>query len=90
MMLKVILQELFFMDVRYNGGVNEPSLNIVDYLTSYLTKLVFIDLIDWHNNDPDEFELAEMMLFFHINRIEPFIDFPQLVDLIYVNQDEVF
>lgn len=89
-----IARIIFYMDIRYNGGENELSLDIVDYLTSYPDPEIGVlsTLIDWHENDPpDDFESRRNdIIFSYQQNRNPFIDFPQLVDLIYVNQGDVF
>jgi len=82
-----IARILFYMDVRYEGGYNEPDLTLVDYLDTYPNPEIgkLETLLEWHILDPvDEFELNrnEVIYSWQGNR-NPFIDHPEYVARIW-------
>tara|TARA_B100000575_G_C23143364_1_gene666248 strand:- start:6053 stop:8272 length:2220 start_codon:yes stop_codon:yes gene_type:complete len=85
-----IARIIFYMDVRYEGGNNEPNLVPVDGLTTYPNPQIGVlsTLLEWHEQDPpDAFERRRNDVIFEWqgNR-NPFIDYPEFVELIY-NED---
>ena len=82
-----IARIIFYMDVRYEGGNNEPNLVPVDGLTTYPNPQIGVlsTLLEWHEQDPpDAFERRRNDVIFEWqgNR-NPFIDYPEFVELIY-------
>jgi len=89
-----IARIIFYMDVRYEGGGTEPDLNPVNSLTTYPYPEIGIlsTLLEWHLADPpDEFEQNRNNIIYNYqgNR-NPFIDYPELVDLLYISNTEEF
>jgi len=89
-----IARIIFYMDVRYESGSSEPDLTPVDYITNYPDPEIGIlsTLLSWHVEDPpDLFEQNrnDVIYSWQGNR-NPFIDFPDLVDLIYNNNSDSF
>lgn len=83
---------LFYMAVRYEGGGDEPDLELVDSVRSvdsnaelkgYHGKLSM--LLKWHFQDPvDESELSRNdVVFFYQGNRNPFIDHPEWVTRIW-------
>ena len=84
-----IARIILYMDVRYEGGDDEPNLVPIDGLTSYPNPQVGVlsTLLDWHTMDPpDAFEKRRNDIIYEWqgNR-NPFIDYPEFVDYIYNN-----
>ncbi len=82
-----IARIILYMDVRYEGGSNEPNLVPVDGLTSYPNPQIGVlsTLLEWHEQDPpDGFEKRrnDVIYEWQGNR-NPFIDYPEFVDIIY-------
>ncbi|MBF25823.1 MAG: hypothetical protein CMP49_04835 [Flavobacteriales bacterium] len=85
-----IARIILYMDIRYEGGDNEPNLVIMDDLTTYPYPQIGVlsTLLEWHSMDPpDAFEKRRNDIIFEWqgNR-NPFIDYPEFVDFIYNNQ----
>lgn len=80
-----VARALFYMDFRYNNLAlvdGNPPDTTVGALGDLAT------LIQWHRNDPpDDFEMNRNNIIhtWQFNR-NPFIDYPELVELIYGNQ----
>ena len=82
-----IARMILYMDVRYEGGSNEPNLVPVDGLTTYPNPQIGVlsTLLEWHEIDPpDGFERRrnDVIYEWQGNR-NPFIDYPEFVDYIY-------
>ena len=82
-----IARTLFYMTLRYDGSeTNTENLNFGDANSP----AQLATLIAWHRSDPvDEFEANRNMIIceqFQGNR-NPFIDFPELVDLLFGSDD---
>ena len=82
-----IARIILYMDVRYEGGNNEPNLIPVDGLTTYPNPQIGVlsTLLEWHEQDPpDAFEKRrnDVIYEWQGNR-NPFIDYPEFVDIIY-------
>ncbi|WP_298954293.1 endonuclease [uncultured Nonlabens sp.] len=77
-----VARALFYMDLRYNnlaiasGNPANSTRGLIGDLTT---------LIEWHRNDPpDDFEMnRNNVIFTWQNNRNPFIDNPELVELIY-------
>tara|TARA_B100000579_G_scaffold197867_1_gene161731 strand:+ start:16526 stop:18769 length:2244 start_codon:yes stop_codon:yes gene_type:complete len=85
-----IARIILYMDVRYEGGDNEPNLVPLDGLTTYPNPQIGVlsTLLDWHEMDPpDAFEKRrnDVIYEWQGNR-NPFIDYPEFADYIYNNQ----
>ena len=82
-----IARILFYMDLRYSGGTNEPSLSITEELDTYPNPEIGVlsTLLEWHINDPvDEFELTRNEIIYDWqNNRNPFIDHPEYVARIW-------
>ena len=84
-----IARIILYMDVRYEGGNNEPNLVPVDGLTTYPDPQIGVlsTLLEWHEQDPpDAFEKRrnDVIYEWQGNR-NPFIDYPEFADIIYGN-----
>jgi endonuclease I len=84
-----VARMILYMDVRYEGGDNEPNLVPVDGLTTYPNPQIGVlsTLLEWHELDPpDAFEKRrnDVIYEWQGNR-NPFIDYPEFVDIIYNN-----
>jgi len=84
-----VARMILYMDVRYEGGANEPNLVPVDGLTTYPNPQIGVlsTLLEWHELDPpDAFEKRrnDVIYEWQGNR-NPFIDYPEFVDIIYNN-----
>ena len=82
-----VARMILYMDVRYEGGSNEPNLVPVDGLTTYPNPQIGVlsTLLEWHELDPpDAFEKRrnDVIYEWQGNR-NPFIDYPEFVDIIY-------
>ena len=82
-----VARMILYMDVRYEGGSNEPDLVPVDGLTTYPNPQIGVlsTLLEWHELDPpDAFEKRrnDVIYEWQGNR-NPFIDYPEFVDIIY-------
>jgi len=82
-----VARMILYMDVRYEGGANEPNLVPVDGLTTYPNPQIGVlsTLLEWHELDPpDAFEKRrnDVIYEWQGNR-NPFIDYPEFVDIIY-------
>ena len=82
-----IARILFYMDVRYEGGDNEPDLTIVEEVNTYPNPEIgrLTTLLQWHIQDPvDAFELNRNEVIYGIqgNR-NPFIDHPEYVSVLW-------
>ena len=85
-----VARMIFYMDLRYDGGVLEPDLEVVDYISleeSYPSPEMgrLSTLLQWHEDDPpDAFERNrnEIIYSWQGNR-NPFIDRPEFVNYIY-------
>ena len=83
-----IARILFYMDIRYEGGEDEPDLAVTEALNNVadvpnIGKLS--TLIDWHIQDPvDDFEMNRNEVIYGIqgNR-NPFIDHPEYVSILW-------
>ena len=83
-----IARILFYMDVRYEGGEDEPDLAVTEALNNVadvpnIGKLS--TLLDWHLQDPvDDFEMSRNEVIYGIqgNR-NPFIDHPEYVSILW-------
>ena len=88
-----IARIILYMDVRYEGGDNEPNLVTIDDLTTYPNPQIGVlsTLLEWHEMDPpDAFEKRRNDVIFEWqgNR-NPFIDYPEFVDYIYNSQNNI-
>ena len=84
---------ILYMDVRYEGGSNEPNLVPVDGLTTYPNPQIGVlsTLLAWHEQDPpDAFEKRrnDVIYEWQGNR-NPFIDYPEFVDYIYSDSEPI-
>ncbi|MBJ05002.1 MAG: hypothetical protein CMP65_03780 [Flavobacteriales bacterium] len=84
-----IARIILYMDVRYEGGNNEPNLVPLDGLTTYPNPQIGVlsTLLEWHEQDPpDAFEKRrnDVIYEWQGNR-NPFIDYPEFADIIYGN-----
>lgn len=84
-----VARMIFYMAVRYEGGLGEPDLEVVDQVNTYPNpehgKLS--SLLDWHILDPvDDFEMNrnEVVYGYQQNR-NPFIDHPEFAEDIWGN-----
>ena len=83
-----IARILFYMDIRYEGGEDEPDLAVTEALNNVadvpnIGKLS--TLLDWHLQDPvDDFEMSRNEVIYGIqgNR-NPFIDHPEYVSILW-------
>ena len=83
-----IARILFYMDIRYEGGEDEPDLAVTEALNNMadvpnIGKLS--TLLDWHLQDPvDDFEMSRNEVIYSIqgNR-NPFIDHPEYVSILW-------
>lgn len=83
-----IARILFYMDIRYEGGEDEPDLAVTEALNNVadvpnIGKLS--TLLDWHIQDPvDDFEMNRNEVIYGIqgNR-NPFIDHPEYVSILW-------
>ena len=83
-----IARILFYMDIRYEGGEDEPDLAVTEALNNLadvpnIGKLS--TLLDWHLQDPvDDFEMSRNEVIYGIqgNR-NPFIDHPEYVSILW-------
>ena len=88
-----IARIILYMDVRYEGGNNEPNLVPIDGLTEYPNPQIGVlsTLIEWHEMDPpDGFERRrnDVIYEWQGNR-NPFIDYPEFVDYIYNDDSSI-
>lgn len=78
---------LFYMDVRYEGGIDEPDLTIVEMLDTYPNPYIgkLSTLLEWHDADPvDAFEMnRNEVIYSWQNNRNPFIDHPEYVNRIW-------
>ena len=86
-----IARIILYMDVRYEGGIGEPNLVLVDGLTSYPYPQLGdkSTLLQWHEQDPpDAFEKRRNDVIFKWqgNR-NPFIDYPEFADYIFYENE---
>ena len=85
-----IARILFYMDIRYEGGADEPNLAVTEMLnsTSGVSNIGKLStLLDWHIQDPvDDFEITRNEIIHDIqgNR-NPFIDHPEYVSILWGN-----
>ena len=85
-----IARILFYMDIRYEGGGDEPNLAVTEMLntTSGVSNIGKLSsLLDWHIQDPvDDFEITRNEIIYDIqgNR-NPFIDNPEYVSILWGN-----
>jgi endonuclease I len=81
-----IARALFYMDIRYEGTGGELNLQLIDTNPGFGELGRLTELIQWHTNDPpDAFEIRRNnRLFAAQNNRNPFIDYPQFVDCIYL------
>jgi hypothetical protein len=82
---------MFYMATRYEGGGNEPDLELVDYVNSapnnepYYGNLT--TLLQWHTQDPvDNWEINRNNLIFtdYQGNRNPFIDHPEFVNAVWI------
>tara|TARA_B110000444_G_C18716096_1_gene536123 strand:+ start:11 stop:760 length:750 start_codon:yes stop_codon:yes gene_type:complete len=82
------------MDIRYEGGDNEPNLYPVNSLTTYPSPEIGIlsTLLEWHLMDPpDAFEKnRNNVIYEYQGNRNPLIDYPELVNLLYNNLSNEF
>ena len=88
-----IARIILYMDVRYEGGADEPNLVSVDGLTTYPNPQIGVlsTLLEWHELDPpDAFEKRrnDVIYEWQGNR-NPFIDYPEFVNYIYSDDNPV-
>ncbi|MCD4745834.1 MAG: endonuclease [Bacteroidales bacterium] len=86
-----VARMMFYMATRYEGGGNEPDLELVDYVNSapnnepYYGKLT--TLLEWHIQDPvDDWEITRNNIIYYNyqgNR-NPFIDHPDFVNAVWI------
>lgn len=86
-----IARIILYMDVRYEGGIGEPNLVLVDGLTTYPYPQLGdkSTLLQWHEQDPpDAFEKRRNDVIFKWqgNR-NPFIDYPEFADYIFYENE---
>jgi hypothetical protein len=81
-----IARALFYMDIRYEGTNGELNLQLIDTNPGFGELGRLTELIQWHTNDPpDAFEIRRNnRLQAAQNNRNPFIDYPQFVDCIYL------
>ena len=84
-----IARILFYMDVRYEGGYNEPDLTLVEFSDTYPNPEIgnLETLLEWHLLDPvDSFELnRNKVIFSWQGNRNPFIDHPEYVARIWAD-----
>tara|TARA_B110000444_G_scaffold242426_1_gene259733 strand:+ start:29 stop:1327 length:1299 start_codon:yes stop_codon:yes gene_type:complete len=89
-----IARIIFYMDIRYEGGDNEPNLYPVNNLTTYPYPEIgtLSTLLEWHLMDPpDEFEKnRNNVIYQYQGNRNPLIDYPELVSLLYNNLSDEF
>lgn len=89
-----VARMIFYMAVRYEGGINDPDLELVEAVNSvnltqegkgYHGKLSV--LMNWHKEDPvSEFERNRNdVIYSYQNNRNPFIDHPEYVEEIWTN-----
>ncbi len=88
-----IARMIFYMDLRYEGGVGEPNLVAVEGLTTYPNPQIgsLSTLLQWHEQDPpDAFEKRrnDVIYKWQGNR-NPFIDYPQFVDYLFYEDPQI-
>lgn len=83
-----VARMMFYMAVRYEGGSDEPDLELVEYMNESKSphhgKLT--TLIEWHESDPvSDFERRRNNLIYekYQGNRNPFIDHPEWVDMIW-------
>ena len=85
-----VARMLFYMDVRYEGGTNEPDLTIVEQVDTYPNPNIgrLSTLLLWHIQDPvDAFEMNRNEVIYTIqNNRNPFIDHPEYASIIWNNE----
>jgi endonuclease I len=91
-----IARSIFYMDIRYDGSGDEPSLVLsedtdnINSLSNYMGKLGA--MLQWHVIDPvsDEERLRNDRIYelYQGNR-NPFVDHPEWVQKIYVPEPEI-
>jgi len=88
-----VARMIFYMATRYEGGKEEPDLELIDYLpvdnnTSDPVYAKLNTLIQWHNEDSvDNWERNRNDIIYYNfqNNRNPFIDHPEYVGLIWGN-----
>jgi endonuclease I len=86
-----VARMIFYMATRYEGGVGEPDLELIDFLpinnnTSDSVYAKLTTLIQWHNTDTvDSWERNRNDIIYYDfqNNRNPFIDHPEFVNLIW-------
>mgnify|MGYP003308703545 CR=1 FL=1 len=82
---------IFYMATRYMGDPGEPSLNVIDYINNSSDPLMgkLSTLLDWNEQDPvDAFERRRNQVIFNWQQNRnPFIDYPELANLIWAEAD---
>jgi len=82
-----IARIIFYMDIRYSGDEGEPNLNVVDFTSTFPNAQMgkLSTLLEWNNQDPvDAFERRRNDVIFNWqNNRNPFIDYPELANLIW-------
>jgi endonuclease I len=82
-----VARMLFYMDIRYEGGGNEPDLTIVEQVDTYPNPNIgrLSTLLLWHIQDPvDAFEMNRNEVIYGIqNNRNPFIDHPEYATIIW-------
>jgi endonuclease I len=86
---------IFYMDIRYEGNNGERNFEVVEDIPPTSSKLpyhgVLSTLLQWHEQDPvDDFERnRNNVIYSYQGNRNPFIDYPNLVDFIWGNQQQV-
>jgi len=82
-----IARIIFYMHTRYSGDAGEPNLNIVDFTNTFPNAQMgkLSTLLEWNEQDPvDAFERRRNDVIFNWqNNRNPFIDYPELANLIW-------
>jgi endonuclease I len=86
-----VARMIFYMATRYNGGGNEPSLEVVDMVNTSPNPQhgKLSQLLLWNVEDPpDDFEQNrnDVIYYQYQNNRNPFIDHPEFADAIWGNQ----
>jgi len=86
-----IARIIFYMDIRYSGDEGEPNLNVVDFTSTFPNAQMgkLSTLLEWNNQDPvDAFERRRNDVIFNWqNNRNPFVDYPELANLIWNEAD---
>ena len=90
-----VARMIFYMATRYEGGGNEPDLEVVDAVNTYPNPQhgKLSQLILWNTLDPpDDFEKNrnDVIYYQYQENRNPFVDHPEYVDAIWGDPSDIF